>query len=391
MFRARMRVFLHSLRVFGVLLGLVLAADAHPLLQNKLWVLLEPESVKVAVDVSVKELSVAQLLQPEADGSFDPEMLASAAEYHEDYVLRHLHVLAGTQELSGKVTKVTPPPYGSDAESTFYQYELEYPLNGAKPEQVALRHEMLQEFPYGPGQAWDVSYAVRWKQADAAELQTALLRMGQIAELPTGWAAPDGPAPKVQISVWRTLREYFWHGVMHILTGYDHLLFVAALVLATVTAWEMVKVIAAFTVAHTLTLALSVLDILRLPSWIVEPIITGSIVFVAVENLLFPNRAHSRMRLAVAFGFGLIHGLGFAGGLLEAMEGLPALGIGLAIVAFSLGVEVAHQVVVLPLYGVLRIGRAQWSPAIDLRVLRFASVLISLGGLYFFVQTLQGV
>ncbi|RYD69814.1 MAG: hypothetical protein EOP84_27735, partial [Verrucomicrobiaceae bacterium] len=304
MVRARMRVFLHFLRVFGVLLSFVLTADAHPLLQNKLWVLLAPESVK--------ELSVAQLLQLESDGSIDPEMLASAVEYHEEYVLRHLHVLAGAQELTGKITKVTPPPYKGDAEATFYQYEIEYPLNGAKPEQVALRHEMLREFPYGPGQAWDVSYAVRWKHADVNELQTALLRMGQVAELPTGWQAPGVPAPEVRVSVGRTLREYFWHGVMHILTGYDHLLFVAALVLATVTAWEMVKVIAAFTLAHTLTLTLSVLDIVRLPSWIVEPIITGSIVFVAVENLFFPNRAHSRMRLALAFGFGLIHGLGFA-------------------------------------------------------------------------------
>ncbi len=215
--------------------------------------------------------------------------------------------------------------------------------------------------------------------------------MGQVAELPTGWSAASGePAGKVQVSVGRTLREYFWHGVMHILTGYDHLLFVAALVLATVTFWEMVKVIAVFTLAHTLTIILSVLDIVRLPSWIVEPIITGSIVFVAVENLLFPSRAQSRIRLAVAFGFGLIHGLGFAGGLLEAMEGLPVLGIGLAIFAFSLGVEVGHQVVVLPLFGALRLGRSQWSPAINVRVLRFASILISLGGLYFFVQTLQG-
>lgn len=385
-----MRVFLPLVCLLAAWLGAALPATAHPLLQNKLWVLLAPESVKVAVDVSVKELTVAQLVQPGADGSIDPDMLASAAEYHGDYVLRHLHVLAGKQELPGKVTRLTPPPQTVEAENTFYQYELEYPLAGVRPEQLGLRHEMLSEFPYGPGQSWDVTYAIRWKQEGTPELQTALLRMGQTTELPTGWTKPDEPAPQVKISVARTLREYFVHGVMHILTGYDHLLFVAALVLATVTFWEMVKVIAAFTLAHTLTLVLSVLDLVRLPSWIVEPIITGSIVFVAIENLLFPKRAHSQMRLAVAFGFGLIHGLGFAGGLLEAMEGLPALGIGLAILAFSIGVEVGHQVVVLPLFGVLRFGRAQWTAAMDTRVLRFASALITVGGLYFFVQTLHG-
>ncbi len=161
MVRARMRVLLHPLCVLAVLLGIVFPAKAHPLLQNKLWVLIEQESVKVAVDVSLKELSVAQLLQPEADGSFDPDMLASAAEYHGDYILRHLHVLAGGQELSGKITKLSVPPQKGEAETTYYQYELEYPLSGAKPQHVALRHEMLREFPYGPGQAWDVSYAVR--------------------------------------------------------------------------------------------------------------------------------------------------------------------------------------------------------------------------------------
>lgn len=391
MVRARMRAFLPLVCLVAAWLGTSFPAAAHPLLQNKLWVLLAPESVKVAVDVSVKELTVAQLLQPEADGSIDPDMLASAADYHGDYVLRHLHVFSGERELAGRITRLTPPPQTTDAESTFYQYELEYPLGDAKPEHVALRHEMLSEFPYSPGQPWDVTYTIRWKHEGSPELQTALLRMGQTAELPTGWAKPDEPAPQVKVSVARTLREYFTHGVMHILTGYDHLLFVAALVLATVTFWEMVKVIAVFTLAHTLTLVLSVLDLVRLPSSIVEPIITGSIVFVALENFLFPKRAHSRVRLAVAFGFGLIHGLGFAGGLLEAMDGLPALGIGLAILAFSVGVEVGHQVVVLPLYGMLRVGRAQWTPALDARVLRFASALITVGGLYFFVQTLQGV
>ncbi|MHA3771765.1 HupE/UreJ family protein [Verrucomicrobiota bacterium sgz303538] len=385
-----MRSFVRFVCILVVWLCAVLPAGAHPMLQNKLWVLLAPNSVKVAVDVSVKELTVAQLLQPEADGSIDPDMLASAAEYHGDYVLRHLHVLVGSQELAGKITKLTPPPQTAEPEITFYQYELEYPLAGARPEQVALRHEMLQEFPYGPGQAWDVTYSIRWKNEGSTELQTRLLRMGQTAELPTGWQTPNTQEVKVQVNVARTLREYFWHGVMHILTGYDHLLFVAALVLATVTFWEMVKVIAAFTLAHTLTLILSVLDIVRLPSWIVEPVIAGSIVFVAVENLLFPKRAQSWIRLVVAFGFGLIHGLGFAGGLLEAMEGLPALGIGLAILAFSIGVEVGHQVVVLPLYGALRLGRANWTPAVDVRVLRYASALVSMGGLYFLVQTLHG-
>ena len=78
---------------------------------------------------------------------------------------------------------------------------------------------------------------------------------------------------------------------MQILTGYDHLLFVSALVVATLSFWEFVKVIAAFTLAHTITLALSVFDIFRLPPGIVQPVIALNIVFVSLENILRPQRA----------------------------------------------------------------------------------------------------
>jgi len=170
---------------------------------------------------------------------------------------------------------------------------------------------------------------------------------------------------------------------MHILTGYDHLLFVGALVLATVSFWDMVKVIAAFTLAHTITLALSVFDILRLPPWVVEPVISLSIVFVALENVLWPRRSRSWMRLAVAFSFGLVHGLGFAGGLLDAMAGLPAVGIWIALAAFSLGVEIGHQVVVLPLFGLLALGRRFLHESFATPAMRYGSLAISLCGAYY--------
>jgi hypothetical protein len=243
---------------------------------------------------------------------------------------------------------------------------------------------MLREFPYSAGQSWDVSYVVRVKHEGSNEVTSWLLRYDQPSELSTGWeAAPAQASGPVQVDRWRTFAEYLHHGVMHILTGYDHLLFVSALVLATLSFWEMVKVIFAFTLAHTLTLALSVFDIFRLPSAIVEPVIALSIVFVALENVLFPRRAHSRVRLAVAFGFGLIHGLGFAGGLLDAMEGLPAIGIWIALAGFSLGVEIGHQLVVLPLFGLLALGRSRLRESIQRPLVRSGSTIISACGVYY--------
>jgi hydrogenase/urease accessory protein HupE len=150
---------------------------------------------------------------------------------------------------------------------------------------------------------------------------------------------------------------YIWRGVRHILTGYDHLLFVAALVLAAASLWDLVKVVTAFTVAHTLTLALATFGLVHLPAQIVEPVIAASIVFVAAQNIWWPGASRGGSRLAVAFLFGLMHGLGFASGLLELMHQMPLATALLALLGFSLGIELGNQVVLLPLFGILQLVR----------------------------------
>lgn len=377
------------LLVFLSLLASASIASAHPLLQNAMWVQFEPTRVHVAVNVSVREIAVAQNLTAKDDG-FDSAALTAAAEKHRDYVLQHIQISADGRTLDGKVLQITDPPIFSEPEKTYYQYELEYLFAGPAPAKITVTQDMLREWPYALGTPWDVNYIVRLKHSGSDEITTALLRPQQPTDFPTGWQPASAQAPQVEkASGWRTFREYFWHGVMHILTGWDHLLFVAALVIATMNFWEMVKVIAAFTVAHTITLTLSVFAIVRLPSWVVEPVIAMSIIFVALENVIRPRRAHSRARLGVAFGFGLIHGLGFAGGLLDAMVGLPRIGTWVALVAFSLGVEVGHQVVVLPLFGTLAAGRQQLHERFTRPALRYGSMLISLCGVYYLCVALH--
>jgi hydrogenase/urease accessory protein HupE len=191
------------------------------------------------------------------------------------------------------------------------------------------------------------------------------------------------------IDRWRMIREYTQHGIMHILTGYDHLLFMAALVLAVSSVLDLVKVVTAFTVAHTVTLTLSVLNVVRLPSHIVEPVIAASIVFVAAQNFFFPSQTRGWSRLLVAFGFGLFHGLGFAGGLLDTMEGLPGLAIATAIVAFSIGVEIGHQAVALPLFLGMKALRNKPATTTPLAVGRYASVAVCFAGMYYLVAALR--
>jgi hydrogenase/urease accessory protein HupE len=185
-------------------------------------------------------------------------------------------------------------------------------------------------------------------------------------------------------------REYVAHGIHHILTGYDHLLFISALVLAAVSVWDLVKVVTAFTLAHTITLTLAALRLVHVSSLIVEPMIAASIVFVAAQNVFWPKQVRGWGRLAVAFGFGLFHGLGFAGGLLDAMQEMSGLTILLAILAFSLGVELGHQMIVIPLFGALKLARhtRQELPARDqvsLLAQQYGSVVICCAGMYYLV------
>lgn len=127
-------------------------------------------------------------------------------------------------------------------------------------------------------------------------------------------------------------------GAEHILGGPDHLLFLLALLALSRGLWSTVKIVTGFTLAHSITLSLATLGWVDVPSSIVEPLIAASIVWVAVENLLAPQR-ESRRWLVAAF-FGLVHGLGFASGLLEL--GLPREALVPALIGFNLGVELGQ-------------------------------------------------
>lgn len=154
-------------------------------------------------------------------------------------------------------------------------------------------------------------------------------------------AAPaDGQAP--ERSAGSGFLAFFRRGIEHILTGFDHLLFLLALILGGGGIGSLLAIVTAFTVAHSLALALAVLHVVSPPTWIVEPVIALSIVYVAAENIFF-ERAASR-RWAVGFAFGLVHGFGFAGALLEL--DLPTTALAGALLSFNLGVEAGQGLVI---------------------------------------------
>lgn len=153
---------------------------------------------------------------------------------------------------------------------------------------------------------------------------------------------PDRPSfiPPADPSPMAVFGTYGVLGFDHILEGWDHLLFVLALVLLIPDTWRLVGTITAFTIAHSITLALASLGHIAVPGPPVEAIIALSVVFLAVELL---KRKEGQPRLSerapwiIAFAFGLLHGLGFAGALKDI--GLPDTDIAVALLAFNLGVE----------------------------------------------------
>ena len=187
---------------------------------------------------------------------------------------------------------------------------------------------------------------------------------------------------------WAIVKTFCLQGVKHILGGFDHLLFLCALVLGAAGLWDLIKIVTAFTIAHTITLTLATFGWANIPSGLVEPLIAGSIVFVAIQNIIRPQYAGSKARLIIAFIFGLFHGLGFAGGLLEVMHAMPAHTIAFALIGFSIGVEAGNQLVLLPLFAVVSaikkvsINRL-FSP--HPLIVKAASIVVAIAGVYYLI------
>ena len=137
------------------------------------------------------------------------------------------------------------------------------------------------------------------------------------------------------------IRRYIEAGVEHIFLGYDHIAFLVAIVLWARRLWPVIKIVTAFTLAHSITLSLAALQIVVIPSAIVEPAIALSIVYVAIENF-FSRNVDGRWR--DTFAFGLIHGFGFASALQE--FGLPRGAVVPALAAFNIGVELGQVAIV---------------------------------------------
>jgi len=204
---------------------------------------------------------------------------------------------------------------------------------------------------------------------------------GEIRELAFATEAREA---RISFAARQPSREegsFFRLGIEHILTGYDHLLFLGALLLRGGRLLSLFKIITAFTVAHSITLALAVLGLVAIPERLVECVIAASIVYVALENVFL--RDAPSQRWVVSFLFGLVHGFGFASALNPLH--LPPRHLALALLGFNLGVEGGQALVVALLLPILVWMRgSRW----ERRAVQTASGAVALLGFIWFFERL---
>ncbi len=170
-------------------------------------------------------------------------------------------------------------------------------------------------------------------------------------------------------------------GIEHIIPkGTDHILFVLGLFFSSLLLRPLLWQVTAFTLAHTITLALAALGFVQIPGNIVEPLIALSIVWIAIENCLFKQT--SKWRPFIVFGFGLLHGLGFAAVL--GAYGLPRGNLVPSLLAFNIGVEIGQLLVLVVAAGLVYFIRDKsWYRQ---RIQIPASLMIALVGLFWFIE-----
>jgi hypothetical protein len=305
--------------------------------------------------VSVAGQTVRYALSLLANGSISGDAARDLRDFAAA-VTRHVAVEADGAACSGVPAEIRPPSAGRASIEVVVLYACAAPIRHLSIRDgidavLGADHHTIADIQW-PGGAKQVVFEKEHRLVSIAI---------------TGNAAPERRAAGTFVS-------YLGLGVEHILLGFDHLLFVVALILPGGRLLSLVAIVTAFTVAHSITLALSVLGLVTLPTQIVEPVIALSIAYVAFENLTMKSVVSRRW--AVSFLFGLVHGFGFAGALAEV--GLPASGLAAALVGFNLGVEAGQALIIgvlLPL--IVWLQRFPWEP----RLTKLSSIAIMAVGL----------
>jgi hypothetical protein len=362
------------MRAFGSVLALLLVASnlhAHEI-GTTLVAVKFPSSGAYDIEITTDAASLAEKLAAIAGESFDP------ASSSESAVLQ-----AQLQNRDDLFRSRFSALFDGTAVKPAIEYAVAASSDPSLPPMASIHlkgaiPENARQFTWNYGWTF-ATYALTVRHGGSEEPAAQWLEGGQLSS-----PVPIAPSAAA-VSRLATAATYLSLGFTHIVPhGFDHMLFVLGIFLLSRRLKEVLAQVSAFTIAHSITLALSMYGALSVPPAVVEPLIAISIAYVAVENMLM-SRLRS-WRIALVFAFGLLHGMGFAGALQEL--GLPRSEFVTALVTFNVGVEAGQLAVIAGAF--LLVGwfwtRQDWYRR---RVVLPASALIACIAVYWTVERLS--
>lgn len=346
-------------------------AQAHWADQAAAEIVVDGATARVTLTVPTGLLAFAD---DNRDGRLSNEKIRAHQEDLSRFLSERVHLLGRLQGSGGA---------GEQDEATLTVEPIAGTPDAAGPAGLAPATHTTLSLLYtwrAPIEGLTVRYNLFVPNESAASCLATILQGGQVRNVALTPAHPEATVEFGRTPVWRAVGGFILLGIEHILTGYDHMLFLLSLLMVGASLRQLIKIVTAFTVAHSITLSLATLGLVDLPSRWVESAIALSITYVAAENV-WRGSASIGSRWLVTFGFGLVHGLGFASALTEMH--LPRANVAASLVGFNLGVEIGQVTVIVLAFLVLDALRQwTWAPAFR----RVVSVAAALVGFFWFIQ-----
>jgi hypothetical protein len=339
------------------------SAGAHDLNSSYSAIIVAPDSLQAVFTFDLSDLNKHFHLDADGDANIAREELLAGMPGIYDYVEAHTAIA-----INFSPTKLERRPGGfnkDDFGNVFINFNFVKELS-ALPAEISLQVDFFEKFG---AQHKNLVKVVAGGQTQQAVFSEA----NQRQRFTIGG----------KVSLLAQIGEFIKLGVEHIFLGYDHIMFLLALIVIGGRLMNLVKIVTAFTIAHSLMLILAALEILKLPPQIIEAGIALSIAYVAAENFVIVESNH---RWVLTFIFGLVHGFGFANVLRDL--GLPTTGLVPSLLAFNVGVEIGQLGIVAVFFPItLWIAKQKFQRRV---VFTFSSVIL-LFGLGWFIERVFGL
>lgn len=345
--------------IVGILFGLTLPGTlgAHELYTSYSRITINGQNISCSFVFDETDLRRKFALDENGDGEVNADELTQHLAQIKEYVNETVSVVAAGEEviLSNARATVELDTLGNVFAAVTVEQSLEH-----EPWSLTLTLEFFEDFSPRHKNLVNIQHGT--------ETQQAILTVGY-PQKTFSFTGADYP-------LLSQIGQFIWLGMEHIFIGYDHILFLLGLIVIGDSFKNLINMVTAFTVAHSITLALAALQVVLIPDRLVESVIALSIVYIAVENFLVEN---SDDRWIITFIFGLMHGFGFAGVLREL--GLPTEGLVASLVSFNVGVEIGQIVILILVFPVIYyLARTKWQKQF---VFALSSVILVFGGSWF--------